>query len=155
MPRKSATWETTLLPPQGRHAVDFFAQKIRRLRPGWMSFKIHYSLIILLISAVTAEILTTSDTPQIHKQPVTITFQHYLYINKHEPNTTTTTNPTSANIPVTTSSGNVYETSDFHNYLCVTWSHIMLIDKVIMQPVNTPLTSLLSPLPILKGQYSF
>ena len=34
MPRKSATWETALLPPQGRHAVDFFARKIRRLRPG-------------------------------------------------------------------------------------------------------------------------
>ena len=33
MPRKSATWETALLPPQGRHAVDFFARKIRRLRP--------------------------------------------------------------------------------------------------------------------------
>ena len=29
MPRKSATWETALLPPQGRHAVDFFARKIR------------------------------------------------------------------------------------------------------------------------------
>ena len=26
MPRKSATWETDLLPPQGRHAVDFFAR---------------------------------------------------------------------------------------------------------------------------------
>ena len=34
MPRKSATWETALLPPQERHAVDFFARKIRRLRPG-------------------------------------------------------------------------------------------------------------------------
>ena len=34
MPRKSATWETALLPLQGRHAVDFFARKIRRLRPG-------------------------------------------------------------------------------------------------------------------------
>ena len=34
MPRKSATWETALLPPQGRHAVDFFARKIRRLRSG-------------------------------------------------------------------------------------------------------------------------
>ena len=34
MPRKSATWETALLPPQGRHAVDFFARKIQRLRPG-------------------------------------------------------------------------------------------------------------------------
>ena len=34
MPRKSATWETALLPPQGRHAVDFFARKIRGLRPG-------------------------------------------------------------------------------------------------------------------------
>ena len=34
VPRKSATWETALLPPQGRHAVDFFARKIRRLRPG-------------------------------------------------------------------------------------------------------------------------
>ena len=35
MPRKSATWEPALLPPpQGRHAVDFFARKIRRLRPG-------------------------------------------------------------------------------------------------------------------------
>ena len=34
MPRKSATWETALLPPQGRYAVDFFARKIRRLRPG-------------------------------------------------------------------------------------------------------------------------
>ena len=33
MPRKSATWETALLPHQGRHAVDFFARKIRRLRP--------------------------------------------------------------------------------------------------------------------------
>ena len=33
-PRKSATWEMALLPPQGRHAVDFFARKIRRLRPG-------------------------------------------------------------------------------------------------------------------------
>ena len=30
MPRKSATWETALLPLQGRHAVDFFARKIRR-----------------------------------------------------------------------------------------------------------------------------
>ena len=28
---KSATWETALLPPQGRHAVDFFARKIRDL----------------------------------------------------------------------------------------------------------------------------
>ena len=27
MPRKSATWETALLPPQGRHAVDFFRPK--------------------------------------------------------------------------------------------------------------------------------
>ena len=27
MPRKSAPWETALLPPQGRHAVDFFRQK--------------------------------------------------------------------------------------------------------------------------------
>ena len=35
MPHKSATWETALLPPQGGHAVDFFARKIRRLRPGW------------------------------------------------------------------------------------------------------------------------
>ena len=35
MPRKSATWETALLPPpQGSHAVDFFARKSRRLRPG-------------------------------------------------------------------------------------------------------------------------
>ena len=34
MPRKSATWETALLPPQGRHAVDLFARKIGRLRPG-------------------------------------------------------------------------------------------------------------------------
>ena len=37
MPRKSATWETALLPPtppQGRQAVGFFARKIRRLRPG-------------------------------------------------------------------------------------------------------------------------
>ena len=34
MPRKSATWETALLPPKGGHAVDFFARKIRRLRPG-------------------------------------------------------------------------------------------------------------------------
>ena len=36
MPRKSATWETALLPPppQGRHAVGFFTRKIRRLRPG-------------------------------------------------------------------------------------------------------------------------
>ena len=27
MPRKSATWETALLPPQGRHAVEFFRPK--------------------------------------------------------------------------------------------------------------------------------
>ena len=33
-PHKSATWETASLPPQGRHVVDFFARKIRRLRPG-------------------------------------------------------------------------------------------------------------------------
>ena len=31
MPRKSATWETALLPPP---PLDFFARKIRRLRPG-------------------------------------------------------------------------------------------------------------------------
>ena len=34
MLRKSATWEMPLPPPQGRHAVDFFAWKIRRLWPG-------------------------------------------------------------------------------------------------------------------------
>ena len=30
MLRKSATWETALLPPQGRHAVDFFARRFRQ-----------------------------------------------------------------------------------------------------------------------------
>ena len=34
MPCKSATWETALLSPQGRHAVDFFTRKIQRLQPG-------------------------------------------------------------------------------------------------------------------------
>jgi hypothetical protein len=33
--RKSATWDRRLyFPSEGRHAVDFFARKIRRLRPG-------------------------------------------------------------------------------------------------------------------------
>jgi hypothetical protein len=33
--RKSATWDRWLnFPSEGRHAVDFFARKIRRLRPG-------------------------------------------------------------------------------------------------------------------------
>jgi hypothetical protein len=33
--RKSATWDRQLyFPSEGRHAVDFFARKIRRLRPG-------------------------------------------------------------------------------------------------------------------------
>jgi hypothetical protein len=59
----------------------------------------------------------------------------------HNPNTTTTTSPISANTTATTSSGNVYETSDFHKSPHVTWSLIMLIDKVIMQTVNTPLTT--------------
>jgi hypothetical protein len=32
---KSATWDRRLyFPTEGRHAVDFFARKIRRLRPG-------------------------------------------------------------------------------------------------------------------------
>jgi len=31
--------------------------------------------------------------------------------------------------------------SDFHNSPRVTWSHIMLSNKVIMQIVNTPLTT--------------
>jgi hypothetical protein len=32
---KSATWDRRLyFPSEGRHAVDFFARKIRRLRPG-------------------------------------------------------------------------------------------------------------------------
>ena len=31
MPRKSATWETALLPPQGRHAVDFFARNCPKI----------------------------------------------------------------------------------------------------------------------------
>jgi hypothetical protein len=34
--RKSATWDRRLyFPSEGRHAVDFFARKIRRLRPGF------------------------------------------------------------------------------------------------------------------------
>jgi hypothetical protein len=33
--RKSATWDRRLyFPSEGRHAVDLFARKIRRLRPG-------------------------------------------------------------------------------------------------------------------------
>jgi hypothetical protein len=59
----------------------------------------------------------------------------------HNSNSTTTTNPTNANTTPTTSSRNVYETSDFHNSPNVTWSLIKLIDKVAMQPVNTPLTT--------------
>ena len=39
MPRKSATWETALLPRQGRHAVDFFSQS--RNYPPSKGPKIH------------------------------------------------------------------------------------------------------------------
>jgi hypothetical protein len=34
--RKYATWDRRLyFPSEGRHAVEFFARKIRLLRPGW------------------------------------------------------------------------------------------------------------------------
>jgi hypothetical protein len=66
-----------------------------------MSFQINFSLIIISVSAVIAEILTLSNTPQTRKHSVTIAFKHYLYANKHNPNTTATTNPTSANTTAT------------------------------------------------------
>ena len=37
MPRKSATWVTALLPPQGRHAVDFFI--LFKFTSVWMVMK--------------------------------------------------------------------------------------------------------------------
>jgi hypothetical protein len=64
-----------------------------------------------------------------------------LYTNKHNPNTTTTTNTISTNTTATTNSGNVYVTPDFHKSPRVTWSHITLIDKVILQTVNKTLTT--------------
>jgi len=45
-----------------------------------MSFQINFSLIIISVSAVIAEILTSSNTPQTHKQSVTITFKHSIYM---------------------------------------------------------------------------
>jgi len=43
------------------------------------TFQISYSPIITSVSAVIADILTTSSTPQTHKQPVTVTFKLSIY----------------------------------------------------------------------------
>ena len=76
MPRKSATWETALLPRQGRHAVDFFARKKYGLLIGVQHFRTHQ----MISRAYAACTLKEQESYQRggYKEIITLLFGEFL-----------------------------------------------------------------------------
>jgi hypothetical protein len=117
-----------------------------------INIQINFPLINISISTIKAEILTSSITPQTHKQSVTITFKHRIYTQICTTPVPLPSPTPQVPIPLPPEAQAMYmKLQIFTAFQMLTWSLIMLIDKIVMQTVNTTLTTSLQPLPIKKS----